>query len=156
MYSVAKDISFIFASLTFWYILPTKKDGVATYSPSYSSKHSCVLRGFLYVPQTYNHPYSQGRHHRTYFSKQMNRTYCVETGISRDFTRFGWSNLGWPRIEIEMSSEVSTSLTTFWPLLVVGICQNWYSRITLVGTILTLNMVFTLNLDSYDLHWTWF
>ena len=36
-----------------------------------------------------------------------------KTGIPQDFSRFGWSYLGWSRIEIEMSSEVSTRLTTF-------------------------------------------
>ena len=39
--------------------------------------------------------------------------------ISRDFSRLGWSYLGWPRIEIEMSSEVSTDgwIEQVWLLL---------------------------------------
>ena len=59
-------------------------------------------------------------------------TYVGKTRISQDFSRYGWSYLGWSRIEIEMSSEVSTRMTTFWPLLVVGIRRDRYSRITLM------------------------
>ena len=54
---------------------------------------------------------------------------------------FGWSYRGWPRIEIEMTSEVSTSLTTFWPLLVVGIRRDQYSRITLIGACFKVKLV---------------
>ena len=102
--------------------LPQKiKDVVASYSPSYSSKHSCVLRGLLHVPQTYNHLYFQERHHRTYFFPNR----WTEHLVSKPwFLKISQDLAG-------VTFGVSTKFTTFLPLLVVGIRRDRYSRITL-------------------------
>ena len=57
--------------------------------------------------------------------------------LDRDFLRFleiwlvlSWLGENWNWNEFRGINK----LTTFWPLLVVGICQDWYSCITLVVT----------------------